>query len=226
MQTGQAYRLKNSGSFLLAIIMVLEWFALPAQFYLLIHSNAFTWAEAVVRFFSFFTVLTNTMVVVCCTIFFLGKRTWAYQFFSRYTTLTAITVYILIVGMVYNILLRPLQHLQGLHRVTTEIFHTAVPILFLLYWLFFTAKHYIPWKKLLPWLVYPLTYVVYTLLHGWYTNFYPYPFIDITKLGFARAMTNGLYVLLSFVIVAVILVGPVNYREKRRPVRAAPCPST
>ena len=205
---------KIPGNLLLMTIMVLEWLALPTQFYLLINTGQFTWAEAVVRFFSFFTILTNFMVALCATILLFGKSSTAYEFVHKKTTLTAVTVYILIVGIVYNIMLRPLHQLQGLHSIITEIFHSVVPLLFLLYWLLFLPQERIPWKNIIMWQVYPLLYVFYTLLHGWYTHFYPYPFIDVNKLGFNRAMTNGLFVLLAFVVLSAILTTINNWRVK------------
>ncbi|HEU5290207.1 MAG TPA: Pr6Pr family membrane protein [Cyclobacteriaceae bacterium] len=191
---------------LLSLIFILELLALPAQFYLLLRTGEFTFVHAVVRFFSFFTVLTNSIVAVTCIVLLFGKKSKVYDFFRQGSTLTAVTVYILIVGVVYNIILRPLQHLDGLHRITTEIFHTVVPLLFLLYWIMFVKQENLGWKLIPAWLIYPLIYVVYTLLHGWYTGFYPYPFIDINKLGFDQAMLNGLFVLLSIIVLSFVLI--------------------
>lgn len=66
-------------------------------------------------------------------------------FFRKCTTITAITVYILIVGIVFNLLLRSIAHLTGHHRIVSEIFHAVVPVLFFFYWMFFVS----PEKSLL-----------------------------------------------------------------------------
>ncbi|WP_431245122.1 Pr6Pr family membrane protein [Flavobacterium sp. P21] len=136
------------------------------------------------------------------------------MFFSKYATITAITVYIVIVGAVFNLLLRSIVDLQGQHRIVSEIFHAVVPTLFFIYWLFVVAPEKISFKVILPWLIYPIIYMIYTLLHGISTNFYPYPFVDVSKIGFEKAIINGLFVLVAFVILSFILIFISNKRSK------------
>ena len=199
---------------LIAVILILECFALPVQYFLLVSSTEFTLAEATVRFFSYFTILTNSLVAICSGFLLLPTVSKTKQFFSKNTTLTAITVYILIVGLVYNLVLRPLADLSGLHLLVSELFHTVVPLLFLFFWTRFVPKQTLPWKSLLRWMIYPLTYVFYTLLHGIYSGFYPYPFIDAGKLGFSSAMINGLFVMLVFVVLSALLVAVGKLKTK------------
>ena len=197
---------KIGNEVLLGIILALELYALPTQFYLLIEQSEFTLFGALVRFFSFFTILTNSVVLICSTFNLFGRRFKISAFFRKNATITAITVYIVIVGLVFNLLLRQVVDLKGLHRIVSEIFHTVVPILFFFYWLFYVDLEKISFKTIMLWLIYPIIYVVYTLFHGVYTDFYPYPFIDAVKLGFLTAITNGLFVLLSFVILSYVLI--------------------
>ena len=93
-------------------IVSLGWFALIAQFYLIIVNRTASIPETIIRYFSFFTILTNLLVAVCFTSF-LNKKQKSSAFFSKITTLTAITVYILIVGIVYNVILRFLWKPEG-----------------------------------------------------------------------------------------------------------------
>jgi len=202
------------GEILLGIIFALELYALPVQFYLLLKGSEFTIFSAAVRFFSFFTILTNTIVFLCTALLLFGGRCNMNSFFRKSTTITAITVYILIVGIVFNLLLRQIVDLKGHHLIVSEIFHTVVPALFLFYWLFFVSSEKINFKVILSWLVYPIIYIIYTLLHGILTNFYPYPFIDVTKVGFKTALVNGFFVLLAFVVLSVILIFISKIRTK------------
>lgn len=196
----------NKSKILPAIIFMLEFFALPVQFYLIISDLGFTFWDATVRFFSFFTILSNVIVAICSGfILFGGKSKWN-SFFRKETTLTAVTVYILIVGLVFNLVLRPMVDLKGMHNVVSEIFHAVVPFLFLIYW-FITCKNAnLSYKSIGFWLVYPLLYIAYTLLHGISSGFYPYPFINVNTLGYNIAMRNGFFVLLAFVIVSFFLI--------------------
>jgi len=192
--------------FLITAIFILECFALSFQYFLLLSSMDFNIIEATVRFFSYFTILTNSLVAICAFYLLLPTTSAVKQFFEKNATLTAITVYILIVGLVFNTLLRPTAELNGPHLLLSEIFHTAVPLLFLFFWIRYVPKHHLSYKSLPKWMIYPLIYVIYTLLHGIYSQFYPYPFIDASKLGFSTALTNGIFVLLAFVILAALLI--------------------
>lgn len=205
---------KIKGEILLGIIFALELYALPVQFYLLLKSPEFTFFSAAVRFFSFFTITTNSIVFISTTMLLFGGKCKINSFFRKCTTITAITVYILIVGIVFNLLLRQIVDLKGHHLIVSEIFHTVVPVLFFFYWLFFVSPEKISFKVILFWLLYPIIYIVYTLFHGILTNFYPYPFIDATKLGFKTAIVNGLFILLAFVILSAILIFVSKIRTK------------
>lgn len=205
---------KIKGEILLGIIFALELYALPVQFYLLLKNPEFTFFSAAVRFLSFFTITTNTIVFICSALLLFGGRSKANAFFRKCTTITAITVYILIVGIVFNLLLRPVLDLQGHHLIVSEIFHTVVPLLFFFFWLFFVSPEKISFKVIPYWLIYPIIYIIYTLFHGLATEFYPYPFIDATQLGFEIAIINGFFVLLSFVILSIILISIFRIKTK------------
>lgn len=203
------------GEILLGIIFALELYALPMQFYLLLQGDAFIFFSAAVRFFSFFTITTNSIVFICSAMLLFGGKNTMNAFFRKCTTVTAITVYILIVGIVFNLLLRSIVDLQGHHRIVSEIFHVVVPILFFFFWLFFVSPEKISFKTIWFWLLYPIIYMIYTLFHGFISSFYPYPFIDVTKLGLQTALINGVFVLIAFVVLSVILISISKMRTKR-----------
>jgi hypothetical protein len=56
--------------------------------------------------------------------------------------------------------------------------------------------------------------VIYTILHGKYTGFYPYPFVNVTQLGFNKAMQNGVLVLVAFAVLSFILIGIGKIKNK------------
>ena len=93
---------------LLIILCILGWFALAAQFYLIIKNRTTTISETVIRFFSYFTILTNILVAVCSTVLLLNAKKGSNNFFSKSGTITAIAINIAIVGIIYNIILRAL----------------------------------------------------------------------------------------------------------------------
>jgi hypothetical protein len=203
-----------------ALLAIIGWTAVILQFYLILHNRTESVAETVVRFFSFFTILTNILVALCCTVLWLrpgagrsggsgpsgGSGGWLY-FFSKPATLTAVTVYITIVGLVYNILLRLLWEPQGLQLWVDESLHSVIPSLFIIFWLVFVPKGELQWKAVPAWLIYPLVYTLFVMIRGLLSGFYPYPFIDLNKIAYHEAFVNAGAVLVGFLVVSLVLVG-------------------
>ena len=98
------------------VTALLGWFALIAQFILLIENRTTSLSETIIRFFSFFTILTNILVALGFSFLLLnGNSKWR-RFFSSVSSQTAMTVYIIVVGAVYNIVSghKPETALSGL----------------------------------------------------------------------------------------------------------------
>jgi hypothetical protein len=195
--------MKKRFSFLLAS---LAWFAITAQYYVVLQNTSSTLLVATIRFFSFFTVLTNTIVALYFTFQALDKNNAVQRYFSKPGTLTAITAYILVVGIVYQIILRQLWNPEGLQMISDELLHTIIPLGTLLFWLLFEEKSKLQWKSIGSWLIYPLIYLLYTLIRGNISGEYPYPFVDVTELGIQKAMFNSLAVFLLFVLLSFVLI--------------------
>lgn len=191
---------------LTAIISVLGWFAVFLQLYLIIENRVVSVPETIIRFFSFFTILTNILVAVCFSVLWIKPKNKLELFFLSSKTLTAITLYILIVGIVYNLILRFLWSPTGLQKIDDEILHLIIPILVLIYWAKGVQKKNIEYKNILPWLIYPFLYLVYTIISGHFFNFYPYPFIDVMQLGYTKVFTNSFFMVVAFLIVGVLLI--------------------
>ncbi len=202
--------MQNSSSFLKIwfplCIALLGWFALIIQFYINITSGVANIAELVIRYFSFFTILTNLLVAICCTNIVFAPQKKSGIFFLKPQTLTAITVYILIVGIIYNIILRFLWQPVGLQKIVDELLHSVIPVLFLLYWWFAVNKRDLKWKQIISWLIYPLVYLIYILIRGNFSGFYPYPFVNVKQLGMAGVIQNSIGITIAFIVVGLILI--------------------
>src|SRR5690554_4316116 len=114
---------------LLALIIALSSLvAVFLQLDLMLSNSSQLLGETLIRFFSFFTILTNSLVA--------GYFSYlSYHWIKRqpitkneFTRLTAITVYISIVGLVYQVLLRHIWSPTGLQTVD-ELLHSVVPVL-------------------------------------------------------------------------------------------------
>ncbi|MDB5012982.1 MAG: hypothetical protein JWQ25_1184 [Daejeonella sp.] len=187
-------------------LAIFGWFALTGQFYINMTSGVAPIPELVIRYFSYFTILTNLLVAICCTSILIIPSSAIGKFFQKAKTLTAITVYILIVGLIYNFILRFLWKPEGLQLIVDELLHSVIPILFIIFWLLFVVKSQLTWKHVFPWLIYPSAYVFFIFIRGFSSGFYPYSFINAGALGTQKAVMNAAGIALIFLIVSLLFI--------------------
>lgn len=95
----------------------IAWFAIVGQLYLNIENRVMSLPQTIIKFASYFTILTNILVAICFTyVAFKPNSKWG-KFFSRPQVASAITVYIFVVGLVYNTVLRWQWSPQGLQLI-------------------------------------------------------------------------------------------------------------
>ncbi len=181
----------------------LSWFALILQLYLIITNRSASINETIIRYFTFYTILTNFIVAFCFTAEVINKRN---SFFTRPATLAATVVYIGVVGLVYNVILRYAWQPTGMQKVVDELLHLIIPMYYILYWVLFVPKIKIRWINLLSWLIYPLIYLSIIMLRGMYSGYYPYPFVNVSALGYKQVAINCGFVLLAFLIFSFIII--------------------
>lgn len=84
--------------------------------------------------------------------------------------------------------------------------HYAVPLLCLVHWWFAVPPARMVWHAPLAWATWPLAYLVYALLRGLGLGSYPYPFIDVTALGYGQTLLNSAGLLVVFLVLGGVLV--------------------
>lgn len=158
-------------------------------------------AERVLRFFSYFTIQSNLLAAgtALALVARAGRdgRTWRVL---RIAAIVGMTV----TFIVYMVALRPLVHLHGVARLTDIGFHYIAPVLTVLGWFLFG-----PWPRfdipsLLRQLAWPLSYLVYTLVLGAITGWYPYPFINVDTLGYPRTLLHAVVVTVLLLLIGAI----------------------
>lgn len=190
----------------MVLIALLAWFALILQLCLLLQSGSpLSVPTRVVNFFSFFTILGNLLVALSLTVCLLNPGSKAAGFFFR--NVPAITLYILFVGLGYNVLLRHVWNPEGWQKVADELLHLVIPLLYVIYWLACSPKRKLPWKAIWPWMVFPLIYLGYSMVRGALTGLYPYYFIDAVKLGYPVALQYIVALIATFFILALCIAG-------------------
>jgi len=208
-----------------AIAALLGWFTLALQLLLSIQlsiANGQGALAGVWTYIGYFTILTNVLVALALTADARGPRGTLSRFFTRPDVHTAISMSIVIVAAIYNLMLRQLWQPQGWQIVTDNILHVVMPVLFLLYWWLAVPKATLRWPQVIVWQLYPAAYFAYVLARGAVDHWYPYPFLDVTKLGYLLVLVDACAVLLVFVAVALLLVALGRWQVRRTPLSVQP----
>jgi hypothetical protein len=82
-----------------------------------------------------------------------------------------------------------------------------MPPLFVLDWALFVDKRGLSWKLSLHSFALPAVYLVWTALHGAFTGFYPYPFLNVNRIGYEQSLMNVGGLIVAFVCLILALVG-------------------
>ena len=152
------------------------------------------------RLVDFLGYFTNTTAILATVVAILALARPA-SILAQPGAVTATAVYILVVAVTYEWLLRGPTH--GLRVIANIGVHEALPALVILLWLLFTPKAGLCWSQPLTWVIYPAVYIAWILAHGAVTHSYPYFFADVNKLGYPRALINGAAFLLVFYLLGL-----------------------
>jgi multisubunit Na+/H+ antiporter MnhC subunit len=187
---------------------LLAWFALLLQLYLVVVQSPPGWAVlgGVITYFSFFTILTNLLVALVFTAIAVGAAAGWVEFFSSSSVQGGAAVYIAIVGIVYQLLLRQLWNPRGAQLLADMLLHAIIPLGYVVYWLIFAPRAGLRWRDAGVWLVYPGVYLLYVLARGAVTGLYPYPFVDVKVLGYAGVLARAVVLMAVFLGMGLLLV--------------------
>ncbi len=159
------------------------------------------------RFFSYFTIQSNSFAVA---VLLLSALALAGGREHRLVSLLrgASTLYMAVVGMVFPLLLAGLDVPLTAVPWDNVVLHYLMPGAVVVDWFIATPRVRISPRQALVWLVFPLVYVVYSLVRGSLVNWYPYPFLDpenkgyvgvgVVTVGIALGSTALLWLLTAF----------------------------
>lgn len=199
------------------------------------------------NYFSFFTIISALLSVVALT----AAASWSLRHpgssrepFAIAVGMAIVTGPVLLLGVVYNALLRGLPSAVALgdsggiallDRYATEVLHVVLPLYFVFDLLLAPRRRALPWWSLAVLIAYPLAWVAYTMVRGelvanpdgsapWW---YPYPFLDPHGPGgygsvfaYVGAMTGG------FLLIGAAIIGVGIYRERRAARRSGSAPAS
>lgn len=185
-----------------AALLVQAWFSVTRH--IALGNGA---AYGVMMYTGYFTILTNALCAAVCTALALGPRApAAWRPLRRPGVITAAAVSILLVGVIYHLLLRDIHHPVGLERACNIVLHYLVPPLFVLLWWIVVPRGSLVWRDLGLAFAFPAAYALYVLARGELAGVYPYPFLDVSKIGYAGALRNAAGLSGVFVATGVMML--------------------
>lgn len=178
----------------------------------------------IANFFSFFTILSNTAsvaVLAWAGIRFLARRRRLEPDpLPLAAALAWVSTYMVITGVVYNLLLRGLPLQPETVGWSNEVMHVWGPLFLLLDLFLGPCRRHLPWKAALGAAIFPIAWIVYTLLRAnLVTNpttgqpyWYPYPFLNPYDSSWGSVIG---YIIGIAVTIVVVAVGAVAIGRRR-----------
>lgn len=186
------------------VVAAVAWPSLVLQYWLIVWSGSL--GAVTVRYFSFFTILANLLVALVAASAAMGGN-WAPLRFLRTPPVQGLAALcIAVTGLVYLTVLRSLWHPLGPQLIADRSLHYVVPVLYLAWWFTLLPHGTLGWRDALRWLWFPLVFALWTFVRGAIVDEYPYPFLDVGRLGYPAALLNAALVAVLFLALGLGLV--------------------
>ena len=188
------------------------------------------------NYFSMFTIVSTILAAIALT----AAASWSRLHPTARTEpltialgMAIVTAPILLLGVVYNVLLRGLPStvalsdspgIAMLDSYAVEVLHVALPLYFLADLLFATGRRALPWWSLAVLVGYPILWVIYTMVRGEFvadpsgatTWWYPYPFLDPHGPGgWGSALLYIVGIFAAFVGIGAAIIAVGRHRAHR-----------
>lgn len=156
--------------------------------------------DRIANVFCFFTVLSNLLLAATNTVlaFDPSRRSPIFSAFRLAGVLSMI-----VTGIVFHLALRGLHDLHGTAAAADFLLHTVSPVMAVVSWLVVGPHGVVTRSVIGMTLIYPVGWLIATLIRGAIVGFYPYPFLDATTHGYLRVTVNCLLVAVLFLALAI-----------------------
>lgn len=154
----------------------------------------------VVRFFSFFTILSNLIAAGVLAVSGAGALRGESSSERLDMWRGAATLYMATTGLVYWAMLAG-QDSEMIGWVNL-VLHALTPAALVVDWTLARPRWRIPFRRALVWISFPAAYIAYTLIRGAAIDWYPYPFVDVVENGYPS-------VLVATLVIGVAMVGAI-----------------
>lgn len=165
------------------------------------------------NFFSFFTIQSN---LIAAGVLLAGAvRRRADRSPALDLVRGAAVVYMTATGVVFFLLLRNTNVDTAIPWVNSVV-HELMPLVVIADWLIDPPGARLAIGQALTWLIYPLAWVVYTLIRGAIVGWYPYPFVDPANGGYASVALSCLVIAVFAAALCLVVRAVGNALGSRR----------
>ncbi|WP_294893201.1 Pr6Pr family membrane protein [uncultured Gilliamella sp.] len=189
-------------------IALYAFFIIGLETYIYWHTKLRPWQPStptgrIIFYYSFFTVLSNLMLAFSCLCLTFNPNCNRYSF--KVIRLNGL-VGVIITAIVYNLILRGIHKPPNtLLQFANESLHVILPIIGVLSWLVWGPFRRIQFNVIVGSFLSMLIYGIYIFIRGYLTNQYPYPFINVVRVGYIKALYAAGSVFLLFLGLALLL---------------------
>jgi hypothetical protein len=210
----EATRTPPAARYLALIAALVCWGALLLQLWLALgagQANDQSAIRVLVNYFSYFTIFINLFAALMFT--------WTATTDAPPPGLrTAAAVYISVGGIGYSLLLRNVWDPQGLQKLADILLHDVIPLAYILFWLiFFRKRAPLPWRSAFVWLIWPLIYLIYSMVRGSIVGWYPYHFLDPRIFSYPRILSTVVGFLVAFLALGLAAVSLTRRDSQQAP---------
>lgn len=164
------------------------------------------------NFFSYFTIESNifaaTILLISAFFVFAGKKSGILEFLRG-----AATFFMVVTGIVFAVLLAGIEgSVLTAAPWDNIVLHYLIPIAMAIDWIIDPPARQIAYKKAVLWLLFPLTYLVYSLVRGSIVGWYPYPFLNPANGGYGQIAVTSVVILIGG-LVMIYLVSRIGFKQ-------------
>lgn len=163
----------------------------------------------------YYTILSNVIICIAYIARYFSRNIDVHNVLLYDNLQGALTLMILITGLVYHFVLVPEQTgltSFGVDQFSNFLVHTFVPFAVFIDWVFFVKINDLKILKPIYWLIPPLAYWILSLIYSTFKipfimtgKYYAYFFIDINYLGLNQVLINLLVCVIIFLLFAYLL---------------------
>jgi hypothetical protein len=156
-------------------------------------------------FFIYYTILTNIVLVL---VYVSELAAWRWLEVFRKLDVTGMMVANMLLVMTFvHFFLRGLTQLSGLFVVCDIVLHYVTPAIYIVWWLVGVRHGPLVVRRVPIMLLPTFIYFLVAMARGAWTHEYPYPILNVVKLGYGHVLLNAVAMTLALGCLMLVVIG-------------------